>query len=230
VRRYVDQTSRQDFEDRIAEAEDAIRYDIQKMFNELAANQQQQTALGDWPPDNPKPGALWFDTSSGQLFVWTGNEWVVATCCGTAVEDDEVDYSLAEQATPRKWIDGRTIYQKTIQADDFSTPTDAGFGWQFPHGIVDLDLVVAYELIVGTTMPLSVSGGGTDYVPTSMLWPSTNNMSASLPVIFSVSDVVVMGGNPPPPEWLDPSLISPPPDPPVPPGVIYFTLRYVKKS
>ena len=48
-------------------------------------------AVGPTPPASPTgpapPGSssgLWWDTNSGQLFVWTGSQWVAAscTCCG----------------------------------------------------------------------------------------------------------------------------------------------------
>jgi hypothetical protein len=33
------------------------------------------------PPSNPVAGQLWWNTNDGQLYIWTGNEWV-AVCCG----------------------------------------------------------------------------------------------------------------------------------------------------
>lgn len=40
--------------------------------------------LGATPPSPPTSGDLWYDTTSGELFVWNGSAWVQATpCCTT---------------------------------------------------------------------------------------------------------------------------------------------------
>lgn len=55
-----------------------------------------------------------------------------------------VDYSLSEQDTGLKWVDGTTIYQKTI---DFGTmPVNSEK--DVPHGINNLAFVVDMEFIV----------------------------------------------------------------------------------
>lgn len=58
-----------------------------------------------------------------------------------------VDYSLTEQDTGLKWIDGKTIYQKTI---DFGT-MPVGQEKDVAHNIIGLDFVVDLEFIVYNT-------------------------------------------------------------------------------
>lgn len=46
------------------------------------------TVVGPTPPSAPMTGQLWWDTGDvsaggGQLYVWTGTEWVAASCCNT---------------------------------------------------------------------------------------------------------------------------------------------------
>lgn len=55
-----------------------------------------------------------------------------------------VDYSLSEQDTGLKWIDGKTIYQKTI---DFGS-MPVGQEKDVAHDINDLDFVLDIEFIV----------------------------------------------------------------------------------
>lgn len=40
--------------------------------------------VGPVAPSAPGKGQLWWDTNDGQLYVWTGSQWVAASCC-----DDE---------------------------------------------------------------------------------------------------------------------------------------------
>ena len=40
------------------------------------------------PPSSPASGKLWWDTNDGQLFVWTGFEWVIAVCCSGCAPND----------------------------------------------------------------------------------------------------------------------------------------------
>ena len=58
------------------------------------------------------------------------------------------NYSLSEQATDLKWVDNKTIYQKTIYMDSLPNNTTK----DFPHG-ASIDYVVDYKGIVtdGTT-------------------------------------------------------------------------------
>lgn len=37
--------------------------------------------VGPEPPSAPATGQLWWDTVGGQLYVWTANQWVAASCC-----------------------------------------------------------------------------------------------------------------------------------------------------
>lgn len=68
-------------------------------------------------------------------------------------------YSTEEKAVG-KWIDGRTVYQKTI-----SIPAGTYSGvFQFPFGVPDLDFIVAFDGVLirseGFTIPLPFSSGG----------------------------------------------------------------------
>lgn len=51
------------------------------------------------------------------------------------------NYSLTEQATPYKWINGKTIYKKTIETGQLP---DNGTK-NTPHGISDLEYIVNFE-------------------------------------------------------------------------------------
>lgn len=74
-------------------------------------------------------------------------------CCGMTVKVDVsgldlnlggtcgVDYSLEEQFTGKRWIDGKKIYQKTVPFGDLK----AGEQLVVPHGITDLDQIVGLE-------------------------------------------------------------------------------------
>ena len=79
----------------------------------------------------------------------TGLEFVAAPAGGTS--GLHKDYSTSEQATNRTWIDGRTVYQKTIDfglLPNTSTKTVA-------HGITNLDFTIAWEAVAADT-----TGGG----------------------------------------------------------------------
>lgn len=51
------------------------------------------------------------------------------------------DFSYNEQATPWKWVDGKTIYKKTW---GFTTSTSS-IATVIQHGISNLDVLVKYE-------------------------------------------------------------------------------------
>jgi hypothetical protein len=40
--------------------------------------------LSPTPPDNPRTGLLWWNESDSQLYIWTGSEWIAASCCEAA--------------------------------------------------------------------------------------------------------------------------------------------------
>ena len=39
------------------------------------------TTVSPTPPASPVTGQLWWDDVGGQLYVWTGSQWVAASCC-----------------------------------------------------------------------------------------------------------------------------------------------------
>lgn len=43
------------------------------------------TVVGDRPPPNPDIGTTWWDSRDGQLYVWTGRQWVAASCCDDGI-------------------------------------------------------------------------------------------------------------------------------------------------
>ena len=62
-------------------------------------------------------------------------------------EDSEVggvDYSTAEQDTGRKWINGETIYQKTIVVDN---PVSTGTATSVAHGITNFGSLIDFKAI-----------------------------------------------------------------------------------
>jgi hypothetical protein len=60
-----------------------------------------------------------------------------------------IDYSTSEQWTGLLWLDGRKIYQKTINCGTVA----GGAGTAVPHGIANIALVTGLEAIAfeGTT-------------------------------------------------------------------------------
>lgn len=52
-----------------------------------------------------------------------------------------IDYSLEEQWTGRRWIDGKKIYQKTLELGGLSPQVE----YRIPHGISQLAYVVSHE-------------------------------------------------------------------------------------
>ena len=70
-----------------------------------------------------------------------------------------LDYSATEQDTGLKWIDGRTIYQKTISGTmDVGSPTTTA------HGITDLNLPISIVGVIQRNASEWVPfPGGTDH-------------------------------------------------------------------
>jgi hypothetical protein len=55
-----------------------------------------------------------------------------------------LDYSLTEQDTGRKWVDGKSIFQKTVAIA--AGPNNSTVN--VAHGITGLDTIVTYEMML----------------------------------------------------------------------------------
>lgn len=80
------------------------------------------------------------------------------------VEDPlNFDYSLAEINTGTKWIDGKTIYKKTIDCGTLPNNTSK----DVPHNISNLDTIINIQgvsiAVSGRVMPLPMVGGSAQY-------------------------------------------------------------------
>lgn len=146
------------------------------------------------------------------------------------VEDYEVDYSTEEQPLAITWIDGRTVYQKTVipwWTNDQQADANGSRSW--PHGIVDLDTVIDFRVAAAgvETVWNSAADSNTLFWSTSGQPASQNNWS--FPPLQFTADAVLTTSLPPP-NWKDPGLIHNPENPSEwREGFIYITLRYVKK-
>lgn len=77
-------------------------------------------------------------TSANISQSWIGAEIAQATY------DAIGSYSTSEVATPFKWIDGKTIYKKTIEETISSVPS-SGLTWN--HGIANIGTITKYEVL-----------------------------------------------------------------------------------
>lgn len=59
-------------------------------------------------------------------------------CGGGTGTGGGIDYSLEEQYTGKKWINGKKIYQKTFEFPDMLPPRHI----DLPHGIENLDKII----------------------------------------------------------------------------------------
>lgn len=81
---------------------------LRKWPDDLRPWRRPATAVGPAPPDCPDRGDLWWSTRDHQLYVWTGREWVAASCCDGDGDDIRAVVSVGgrppEQPQPgRLW-------------------------------------------------------------------------------------------------------------------------------
>lgn len=104
-----------------------------------------------------------------------------------------INYSETEQDTGIKYLDGKTIYQKTIKTTITANPTSSKY--TIPHGITNLETVVSVDAIInhkdvvpyGETFPskddtmwrvtvkaqnieIGATGGWVDYIFVITIW------------------------------------------------------------
>ena len=87
--------------------------------------------------------------------------------------ENDINYSTTEQNTGKKWIDGKTIYQKTIEVNN---PVSTGVATSVAHGISNLSEVIDIKCIASmsnTYMPANTFGGSSNYY-SSVLVGQTN--------------------------------------------------------
>lgn len=71
---------------------------------------------------------------------------ILAPRAGSDIAGLPVDFSTSEQATPQKWIDGKTIYQKTVQFTTFPDNSQTSV----EHGVPDIEYVVRIQGVMKT--------------------------------------------------------------------------------
>jgi hypothetical protein len=108
-------------------------------------------ALTDTPASYAGAGGDFVAVNAGA----TGLEFVAAPSGGTS--GLHLNYSTSEQATNRTWIDGRTIYQKTIDFGALPNTTSKSVA----HNITSLDFCIAWEAIAYDTT--GGAAGNTEY-------------------------------------------------------------------
>lgn len=96
-------------------------------------------SAGKWSKKNI-PSQLPAVTSSdagNALVVSSDGEWVKGSVSGL------LNYSLTEQSTGRKWLDGKDIYVKTLS---FTNKQYGGNG-TFDTGVSNLDNIISFECV-----------------------------------------------------------------------------------
>lgn len=114
------------------------------------------------------------DVSVTDRFVIADESISAAKIANAAVTSQKVDwstmpgnYSLSEQATPYKWIDGKTIYKKTI---DFGTlPNNSNKS--VAHGISNLDMIIDVSFIAKSSSTyIAIPAPSTTSLPNQVVW------------------------------------------------------------
>lgn len=86
------------------------RRDFGAYQNSVTTRQLQEmigTDVADHPPHDPLPGKTWWDVNDGQLYVWTGTEWVAASCPDCRDDDSDGGGVLVSASPPATCIPGR---------------------------------------------------------------------------------------------------------------------------
>lgn len=81
--------------------------------------------------------------SNGQVLSYDNGEWINAN-----VSSGGIDYSTTEQDTGIKWIDGKTIYQKTIDLSSFTFSS----AWTTFYTDANIDYLISVELTNGESL------------------------------------------------------------------------------
>lgn len=141
-----------------------------------------------------------------------------------------MNFSLDEQPVGT-WIDGRTIYQKTIKWDPANVQTGVpnnSVATKIPHGI-DFDIMISISVIANSTGTFW-DGSFNNFVWIATPPPSPGN-SWGTPQpgsMMTVDEVYIYNSGAFPQSWVDTSQWDPTPQGDYRVGEIYFTLAYVK--
>lgn len=114
------------------------------------------------PNDSTIRSAITSDGASGTTAYYVVLAYIVITSGTTDITSDNItigqqaevgeanvdlssfgfgNYSTTETSTGFTWVDGRTIYKKTLEVSSISSNTD----YQIPHGITNLKQVIRVE-------------------------------------------------------------------------------------
>lgn len=104
---------------------------------------------------------------------------IVTRHVGTPAQLQLGSYSTSEQATRYKWIDGKTIYRKTVSFGALPNATAR----DVPHGISGLDKIIEYGGI-------SLSGSSVFTIPLV----STSNIAAGVQITVNATDINISVG------------------------------------
>lgn len=98
------------------------------------------------------------DIEAGQVLAWDGEKFVnVDQSGGSGV----IDYSTSEQDTGIKWIDGKVIYQKTINFGNLPNATTKTVNHEISNieNVIDIKALAYYSgQVYGEMMPLVYAG------------------------------------------------------------------------
>ena len=96
-----------------------------------------------------------------------------------------INYSETEQDTGIKYLDGKTIYQKTIKTTITTNPTSSKY--TIPHGITNLETVVSVDAIINHS----------SVIPYGETFPSKDNTMGRVTVKAQDIEIGATGG------WVD---------------------------
>lgn len=153
------------------------------------------------PSDGAIRSAITADGASGTTAYYVVLAYIVLTSGTTDITSDNItigqqaelgetnvdlssfgfgNYSTTETSTGFTWVDGRTIYKKTVEVSSISSNTD----YQIPHGISNLKQVIRVEGTVLLTIGNSrIFSGGTS----SHVWRIGNISSTDIGVYSTLA-------------------------------------------
>lgn len=131
---------------------------------------------GDWFTWVPARGQI-YTKPDGTQFEWDGTNFVTP---GGGVGG--IDFSTTEQDTGLKWIDGKTIYQKTIVIAAGPNATQATYA----HGVTGIDLDSIKLVQNGSAL--------SDTVTVPLPYVDTASVGNSVTVDFDATNVRLTSG------------------------------------
>jgi hypothetical protein len=147
------------------------------------------------PPTNPQPGQLWYNTTTGNLLVWTGTVWqeiLGPTGASLSTASSTVDmggFKIIALGTPTLPSDATTkSYVDTAVAGG-----GAGVFLPLTGGTVTGSVTINDNLVVGTTAGETLQVNGITLHWNSSLIQTTGNVSAAGNVVAG-TQLIASGG------------------------------------